>query len=148
MFLNCPITARDVTTQLIYVSCDFWLDRANQQAGEPPILQNDFLMQIAPTVRSILTQGGRWVRLDGVRVDPANVTEADDLIGWQYTTTNKTNAATIDEVEQNILNYWARAKANNYRGDQRSFRSLSQADPDGTLSKILAFRGAHDYPGL
>ena len=148
MFLDCPTVARDVTSQQIYVSCDFWLQRADQQAGQQPMLRNDFLMQIAPTITELLVQGGRYVRLDGVRVDPNNVTDADLAIGFQYTTTNKTNAQVVAEVETNILNYWKRAKANGYTGDQRQFRSLNEADPDGNLSKALAFKGLHDYPEL
>ena len=148
MFMDCPIVARDADSQLIYVSCDFWLLRETQQAGLPPLLQNDFLMQISPTITRPVVIGGRMVRLDGVRVREQDITDADLAIGFQYETIEKTNPQVIAEVERVILRYWGRAKRNGYTGDQRQFRSLSDADPDGVLGKTLAFRGLHEYPEL
>ena len=146
MYLNAPVVARDKKSQLIYVVVEFWNQKADRDAGQPPFLLNDFLMQIAPTVTSIRTVGGQWVRLDGVRVNPENVTEADDAIGWQMVTTTKTNPQIVAEVEANILRYWRRAVVNGYEGDNRSFRDVDEADPDGVLSKTLSYRGFHDYP--
>jgi hypothetical protein len=146
MYLEAPIVARDTESQHIYVSCEFWHTRDLKQQGLPSFLQNDFLMQIHPTVTSIKTQGQLWVRNDGVLVNPETATEEDFEIGFQTVTVDKTNPQIIAEVEGNITRYWQRACLSGATGDQRTFHSLSEADPDGTLGKALAFKGNHDYP--
>ena len=149
MFLRTPTVARDRKTLLIYVVAEFWTTQAQFDGGQQPTVINDFLMQIAPSITAIRVVGGRWVRLDGVRVRPEDVTPADDAIGWQYTTTTKTQPEVLAEMEANILNFWRRAKANGWTGDRRTFHELSEADPDGVLSIAKQWSGRiQDYPGL
>jgi hypothetical protein len=148
MYLEAPIVARDKESLRIYAVIHFWAQKALFDAGQPPIIINDFLMQLVDTITQVKVIGGRLVRLDGVRVRPEDVTEADEAIGWQRETINKTNPQLIAEVEENILNYWRRANAAGVTGDQRSFRSVTEADPDGILTKVMAFKGGHDYPAL
>ena len=149
MYLEAPVVARDKASLLIYVVVNYWAQKAQFDAGLGPTVINDFLMQLTGTVTQIQTIGGRWVRLDGVRIRPEDVTDADDAIGWRYETKDKTNAELVAEVEANVLSFWARAKANGWTGDRRTFHSVDEADPDGVLTKIGGFRNTkRDYPTL
>jgi hypothetical protein len=149
LYLELPIVARDRASSLIYCVAYFWRTKAEADVGTPPFLLNDFLMQLYPDDIRIKMQGGRYVRLDGVRVYPDAVTEEDELIGFQMETVKKTQPMLQEEVLNNVLRYWARATQPGYVGDQRSYRELSEADPDGILAFVSPLRNTKlDYPGL
>lgn len=165
MYYEIPEVSRH-ESGLIYILVELWLTQADHDAGEPPILSNDFLIQLRRQYQRVVTSTGLvageaavgegeigfpngWhKRLDGVFVDPANITPEDEAIGWERETITKTNAELRQEARQILLAYWRRAKAAALAGqsfprrhDQRQRLIRNLDDPDGLLARVVALQG-------
>lgn len=133
----------------IYVLVDIWRAQADADAGDPPLLSNDFIIQIRRQIIRIVTDAsGNLKRADGVFVAPEDVTGADKAIGWEWETITKTNPALRQEVIEHIRDYWRRAKAAALAGrafprkhDNRERMVRNNTDTDGILARLAALRG-------
>lgn len=145
MFYKIEEVSTEQTTGQAYVLVRFWQTRADFDAAEPAALTNDFLMQLRPLGRRIVTDAnGRWKRAsDGVFIDRRTLA-GDAATDWELEDVVRDVAA---EIRANIAAYWQRAVG---RGDAtgkdasnpRQARDLT--DPHGilALADVIALRGA------
>ncbi|KKN82263.1 hypothetical protein LCGC14_0310760 [marine sediment metagenome] len=139
---------REISTvkdsRLTYVLVDFWTGRANFERGKPPILINDFLMQLHTTsVRIVTRADGRLKLLDGTFVDPKAETTRD--IPNDQFDRETVDHDLPDEMKANIEAYWKRAQARGDIGSKLDPRiHRDQSDPEGVLAKpeVRALVGA------
>lgn len=136
----------------LYVLVLFWHGKAQFDLGLPPAVSNDFIMQINRRYQRIVTNTDGWLkRLDGVFVDPANLTEEDEKIGFEREMVTKTNAELRQEVRQHIIDYWRRYKQAFLsrkpfprKHDQREKMRRNQDDADGVLARVRAMQGTRE----
>jgi len=128
----------EITTEKVvghtYLSVRFWADKAVFDAGNPPLLVNDFVMQLRPTRRERVTnRDGWWKRLsDGVFIDPATL-DPDLTYEWEMETVDVDVPAVI---RANIEAYWYRAQLRGDRGSKTDPRIQRDArDPHSILSR-------------
>lgn len=102
-------------TGLTYVLVHFWDTLTAAQRGDPPVLVNDFLMQLQDQGTRIVTNEDGWFKRlsDGVFIDPETL-EADDQTEWEREA-YRVDAPAV--VQANIEAYIVRAAARNYSGD-------------------------------
>lgn len=132
---------------LIRVVVSIWPTQAAFDAGQPPSLINDFLVQFQRTVTRIVTDGaGNYLRSDGVAVATNAVTRADREVGWQYETIDKTRSDLRQELRGHIRRYLRRAiDSGRAFGDRRDTRlALDNGEDDGTRAFILSWRGQRE----
>lgn len=143
MFYKIVELANAKKTGHLYVLVHFWPDK--KAYGKPPVLINDFLMQLRPTSTQVVTDdrgylrtvSGRWVRV-GARVQDY----PDDP--WERETVD---VDLVGGIKGNIEAYWRRAQARGEEGDHSApaFRSIERdnKDPHGVLKpEVVALRGA------
>ena len=126
-----------------YVLVRFWPDRAAFQRAEPPVLTNDFLLQLRPTGQRIVTNPQGWPkRTDGVFVDPDTLDPGQPEPAWQR------ELYTVDlpaEIKKQIAAYWQRAQERGERGSNIDTAIRTDlSDPHGVLARpdVIALRGA------
>ncbi len=101
---------------LAYILVDFWRTAAAFDTGAPPILTNDFIMQLQREGQRIITRTDGWFKLtDGTFVDPADPQTED--IPSNLFARETVQRPTRQEVRENIRAYWQRAKAGRWSGD-------------------------------
>ena len=120
-------------SDLTYLLVDFWLTRAEFDAGEPPFLTNDFLMELRREAREIVRRVDGWLQLlDGTFVDP------DDPATWDINPRDFVyeivQRDTRQEVHTNIRQYGRRARAAQFSGDHtgdaaKPFRIKGETQP-------------------
>jgi hypothetical protein len=141
-----------------YVVVNFWASQVEADAGEPPLLTNDFLMQLRKDVERVVTDpAGRLKRTDGSFVAPEDATDKDEFEREAF---EKADEDVQDEIVRNVLAYWERAQAAGYAGDhtgdaskplfvrgrevrQRASQTFERDESDvrGVLAKTAALRG-------
>lgn len=129
----------ETRTEHTYVLVHFWASRADAIRNEPPILVNDFLMQLRSTAERVVTdEQGRYKRTDGVFVAPEDVTGKEE---WIRETVKQDVPAKIIE---NIERYIARAETRGDRGNHLDHRNIrDMRDPHHILERVdvRALRG-------
>ena len=149
MFYKIEEVSTAPATGHAYVLVRFWQTRADFDAALPAALTNDFLMQLRPVGRRIVTDAsGHWKRAsDGVFIDPQTLS-GDDVTEWEREDVARGVAA---EIRANIEAYWQRAVS---RGDATGTDASNQrmqrdnTDPHGILAlpDVRALRGAEVEP--
>lgn len=116
-----------------YVRVSFWTRSADRNRGDPPVIVNDFLMQLRPTGERVITDAeGRFLRADGVFVAPEDVTAEDNAIGWQRESFTRDVPA---EIIANIEAYVERAEGRGDAGDRTATRERDESDPHRILER-------------
>ena len=126
----------------VYVDVDFWLTKADFDAGKEPLFSEDFSMQIWVSERAVAKDiNGFFLTTGGQAVDPSTILP-DDRYRWQYVTTQRTSTQITDQIKTNINNHARRALKTNLRGDRRYRKSITriQTDADNILSNTLNLR--------
>ncbi len=116
MYFHIAEVGTAKATGLMYLLVRFWRSKADHDAGKRPRLTNDFLMQLRPTGRRIVTRADGWLKLlDGTFVNPeAEATR--EIPGDQF----ERETYTVDvraQIVGNIRRYWQEAKAAQLSGD-------------------------------
>ena len=123
----------------LYVLCGFWPTEASYTAGDPAVLENDFVMPaLNPDLKEVVrNRDGWWKRAsDGVFVDPATLRE-DDATVWVYE-----SIPYRAQVEGNIRRYMVRAEANGDLGDHTSRPGVrGECRAKGRLVRAAGSRG-------
>lgn len=143
MFYKIVELANAKKTGHLYVLVHFWPDK--KAHGKPPVLVNDFLMQLRPTATQVVTDSGGRLKTESgewVRVGPRVQENPDDP--WEREVVDRPLVA---EIKANIREYWQRAQA---RGDVGThtlpaFAAVERddKDPHGVLKPdVVALRGA------
>lgn len=124
-------------TGFLYLSLSFWATAAGQQAGNPPRLQNDFIIQVPPAQvqQVIINAQGQIQGADGQWYDQRGSDgsyTAPPSGGWA------TQTVTIDRLAyvRGVIASWVQqAVAAQWRGDIRD-PSLprTSTDPNGLLA--------------
>ena len=129
---------------LFYFDIDFWLTQAAYDAGNPPIISNDFRMQLVNSITRVAQDtNGFYLTTDGSSIDPAILTPDNTTIyNWKTETITLTANDIIAQIRSNIANFVKQAVANNtLRGDLRHRAIIrNQTDPSGILTKIAALK--------
>ena len=87
-----------------YVLVNFWQSRADHDAAQPSFLTEEFLMQLRPTGRRVVTDGRGWMkRADGVFVDPETLDRDTSEPVWERETFTRDLPA---EIRVNVERYW------------------------------------------
>ena len=126
--------------RLFYIDVDFWATRAGFLAGNPPLVSNDFRMQLSRTARVVATDvNGNWIKADGSAVDPATLTGFEGF-EWQYQTIQ---INPIDQIKANIAKFiQSEIAGKGRRGDLRDRRIVrQQTDSTGILALISSLTG-------
>jgi len=145
MFYKIVELANAKTAGHLYVLVHFWHNGGAYRRGEPPVLSNDFLMQLRPTATRVVTdsegrvrtESGKWIRV-GARVQE----NPDDP--WVREVVDRPLVA---EIKANIREYWQRAQARSDVGDHSlpvfAAVECDDKDPHGVLKPdVVALRGA------
>lgn len=112
MFYKIVELANAKETGHVYVLVHFWHNGGAYRRGEPPVLTNDFFMQLRPTATQLVTDSEGRVRTQSgkrLRVGPRVEENPDDP--WEREVVKRPLVA---EIKGNIRKYWKRARA---RGD-------------------------------
>lgn len=168
MFVELAEISRLKGTNSIYLLVHFWRSQADADAGQPPLLTNDFIMQLRRTGERVVTDAnGNMKRLDGVFVAPEDVTPEDEAIGWEREAFTRTRSEIFAEVRANVVAYVRRAVAAKRTGDHTGDPSkplfedgrlivqrVSQVferddvnDSAGVLQQLRTFRGRREEVG-
>lgn len=154
MHIRINEVSREPDTGLFYIDVDFWLTKIGFLAGHPPILSNDFRMQLFDSAVMINTDAaGFLLTTDGNAIDPTTLVPTVDSVTQkvieppQYLW--KTSIVPLDMKEQirtNIVNFVRRAENNSaLRGDLRDRRiKRSLSDGSGRLAQILTLAGTDE----
>lgn len=154
-------------TNNIYMLVHFWRTQSDADAGQPPMLTNDFVMQLRRTVDRIVTDAaGRLKRADGIFVAPGDVTTQDEQIGWTRETISRTRGEVFADVHANILGYARAAVAVRRTGDhtgnatkplfedgrlipkgEQVLERDNVNDADGVLQLLRFYRGRREDVG-
>lgn len=146
MFVEVAEINRLKDTDSIYLLVHFWRSEADALAGDPPLLTNDFIMQLRRT---------------GERV----VTDAEGNQGVETFTLSR--AELFADVRANVVAYMRRAREKRLTGDhtgdaskplfvngKRVVQRVSQVferdnvnDSDGVLAQLRTFRGRREEVG-
>ncbi len=123
-------------SSLTYVLVDFWANRQSLRGGDPPVLTNDFLMQLQTTSIRIITNEEGWLKAtDGTFIDPATLTPDDPQPEWERETVPRDVAA---EIKDNISGYWQRAVESQLTGDH----TANPTNPFYKKGKIVPQKGS------
>lgn len=117
-FVEIQELSADKESHELYLLIALWATKIGHDNGNPPLITNDFIMQIRPTETRIVTDAnGFWKRAsDGVFIDPATL-EPGDTTEWEHETVQRPRSEIIDEIKGNVRNYFQQAVANKWRGD-------------------------------
>ncbi len=135
MFYEITEVSTDAASRHTYVLVHFWASKADHDAAKPPVLINDFLMQLRATGDQIVTNAeGHMKRKDtGEFVDSATLQPGAVQPEWERETVDRDTPA---EIRVNIEAYWARAQVRGDTGDKSDWRIHRDAsDPHGVLAK-------------
>ncbi|KKM71412.1 hypothetical protein LCGC14_1430830 [marine sediment metagenome] len=126
----------------MFVLVYFWLQKADQRAGQPPRRVNDFLMQLRPTGVRIVTDKKGWYKSkDGTFIDPATLDPDQSQPEWERETYDRDLPA---EIAANIEAYWERAEERDYPAKHTNpVIRHDNSDPHGILARpdVAALRG-------
>ena len=127
----------------LYLDIDFWLTQIGYNNGNPPILSEDFSMQIWIADRTITQDiNGNYLTTGGQSIDPATLTPDSNYV-WQYTTTPRTAVQIIAQIRANIAKLVNMATQNSMIRGERRFRRWvirTQTDADNILANIAALK--------
>ena len=134
--------SREPDTGLIYLDVDFWSDQSSYDAGDPPIVSNDFRMQLFRQRTHIATApNGFYLTTSRMQVDPASLTMESNY-DWAYVTETLTQDEIIAQVETNIRKF-ANLIKDNLRGNLKSSNiKRDQNDISGILTELAPIRDA------
>ncbi|KKN69024.1 hypothetical protein LCGC14_0444960 [marine sediment metagenome] len=105
-------------TGLTYVLAEFWATKADFDAAKPVLLTEEFMMQLRPTGRRIVTNEDGWLKTTGgAFIDPETLDSEQPEPKWEREIVTRDVPA---EIEENIAAYWEKAKALNLSGDHTS----------------------------
>lgn len=143
MFYRIAEVSTDKATGHLYALVDFWASKADFDAAKPPVLINDFLMQLRPTGQRIVTNAQGWLkRIDGVFIDRETLVPGQPEPEWERETIDRDLPA---EIRTNIEAYWKRAQVRGDSGNKIDSRIVrDESDPHGVLTRadVKALRGA------
>jgi hypothetical protein len=144
VFYRIAEVSTDKASGHAFILVDFWASKADFGASKPPVLTNDFLMQLRPTGQRIVTNAEGWLkRKDGVFVDPETLDDSSEPEPeWERETVDRELPA---EIRANIKAYWERAQVRGDRGSKIDPRiQRNETDPHGVLARadVKALRGA------
>ncbi len=130
MFYKIVELANAKKTGHVYLLVHFWYNGGAYRRGEPPILINDFLMQLRPTATHLVTDSGGRVRTQSgewVRVGARVVEDPEDP--WEREVVDRPLVA---EIKANIAAYWRRAQARGDVGNHSlpAFAAIERDDKD------------------
>ncbi|KKL79664.1 hypothetical protein LCGC14_2012570 [marine sediment metagenome] len=102
-------------TSLTYVLVEFWLTLESIRKGDPPLLTNDFLMQLQATSTRIITNGDGWLKtVEGIFIDPNTLDPDGPQPEWELETVPRDVPA---EIKGNIEDYEHRASTSQLTGN-------------------------------
>lgn len=119
---------------LSYVLVHFWRNVAESMSGSPPVLVEEFLMQLENAARRIVTDArGRYQLADGSFVSPSELDETVGLPQFRY---EERPGGVMERVRQNIEEFAEMAEQRGLMGSLTRKKNpvvRDRSDPHGIL---------------